>query len=366
LLPEDEDFSSHHRIQHTCGEPDLILRASNTLLAAVEVKTKWALNVDDLVNAFNNNPPQYIINIVRQVFGYLQHNKLQYGALTTYDKTWFLHRQLESPNELRISPVIRCDGSQPTLFQGFAHFAYLARNAQPFPPLAPSPRHNTKTPPDDDDSGPERKIRKVGGRGLKKGKRRRTPKAGGGGMTTRSHNRPQNHASLDFFDWGSFEVLDVLGIGRSGKVFKALLHGEEVAFKLCDLWQHPELKSELLNEVKVYHALKDLQGVCIPKFKSAGYTAGGLFGIATEVVGESLGDEERLSGKERQVIQRALTSIHRHGFMHGDIRRENIRISRSGGRFNAFFIDFGFSKPGCEKDFREETKVLEAELLSFG
>jgi len=37
---------------------------------------------------------------------------------------------------------------------------------------------------------------------------------------------------LEKFDWGSFEVADVLGEGRCGKVFEGTLRGERVVIKL--------------------------------------------------------------------------------------------------------------------------------------
>ena len=99
---------------------------------------------------------------------------------------------------------------------------------------------------------------------------------------------------LGFFEWESYKILSLLGRGRTGSVYKATLHGEIVAFKVCDLWQHPEYKEELLNELDVFHALRDLQGVCIPSLVDAGYTAEGLFAIATTIAGTPLGDVESL------------------------------------------------------------------------
>ena len=183
-------------------------------------------------------------------------------------------------------------------------------------------------------------------------------------MTTRpSHlsNGEEGHAPLEFLDWGSFKVLGVLGRGCTGTVFKAVLRGETVALKTCDLWQHPDYEKELLNEVEVYHALEDLQGYCIPRLKGAGYTAGGLFAIATDIIG-SLEDAESLSDRERLVIQTALSSIHRHGFVHNDIRKDNILIRRNGRQFHAFFIDFAFSKQGFRRDFLNEVRSLRALL----
>ncbi|KAF8648911.1 hypothetical protein AX16_006133 [Volvariella volvacea WC 439] len=291
-------------------EPDFIQKDSDQVLRLViEVKSKWVLSVDDLVATYEQNFVEQedesissisVFNQLRQIFGYLSHNHLRFGALTTYDKTWFLCRPPENPGQLRISPAIQCDGQQPTLFQCLVHLTRLARDA---------------------DAGEE-------------------------------------HAPLEFFDWGSFRVLSVLGSGRTGTVFKAVLHGEVVALKICDLWQHPDYEKELLNEVEVYHALKDLQGDCVPRFKGAGYTAGGLFIIATDIVGRPLEHAKSLSDEERQVIQRALLSIHRHGFIHNDIREDNILIERNGHQFYASLIDFAFSKKGCRRDFRKEMGSL--------
>ncbi|RUS26934.1 hypothetical protein BC938DRAFT_483916, partial [Jimgerdemannia flammicorona] len=93
---------------------------------------------------------------------------------------------------------------------------------------------------------------------------------------------------LEDFGWDSFDVIDVLGNGRCGTVFKAVLRGEEVALKLCDLWQCPGYEEEMLTEAKTYMALEQLQGRTIPKLKGAGYTAGGLFAIATEIMGSPI------------------------------------------------------------------------------
>lgn len=71
-------------------------------------------------------------------------------------------------------------------------------------------------------------------------------------------------------------MIDVLGNGCCGTVFKNVLRGEKVAFKLCDLWQYPEYEKEMLTEVKTYMFLEQLQGRTIPKLKGAGYTAGGV------------------------------------------------------------------------------------------
>ena len=82
-----------------------------------------------------------------------------------------------------------------------------------------------------------------------------------------------------------FQVINALGTGRSGTVFKALWHGKEVALKLCDIAHNPEYEQELLTEIQVYNQLQDLQGWYIPRLLMAGYYGQLLLGIVTEIVG---------------------------------------------------------------------------------
>ena len=310
---------------------------------------------------------------MRQIFGYLSHNELRYGVLTTYDKTWFLYR--ENREHTWISPPIQHDNLHPTLFQCLYYVVSLARDNS-YCASAPSPQND-----DDDDAGdardpsyddgdhkskPKAGSQKARGRTSKGRSAYTAPVVGEGSkgrdrrkVTTRpSHPSNEEEEHLEFFDWGSFSTVSVLGAGRTGTVFKAILHGEMVALKICDLWKHPDYKKELLNEVKVYHALKDLQGIYIPRFKGAGYTAGGLFAIATEIVGSPLEDVKSLSDQEHLVIQTALSSIHCHGIVHNDIRLANILIKRNGNQFSASFIDFAFSEQGGQHDFQNEMKLL--------
>ncbi|CAG8557553.1 4427_t:CDS:2 [Paraglomus brasilianum] len=388
LLEQHEVFDRHASLENVIGEPDFIQKDLNVLHLIIEVKTKWALSTDDLVTMYAQNlvehitSPISVYNQLKQVFGYLSHNHLQFGALTTYDKTWFLYRPLEEPSQLHVSPAIQYNNQQPTLFQCLFYLTSLAHNkhncdSAPSLPL-PSQPHDDDPSPDDDngdssyDDGGQNKKQKSS----KENTRRRNPKRNcrnkmgdkGGKriktITCPSHplNGEEEHVPLEFFDWGSFRVLNILGKGHTGTVFKAILHGEMVALKICDLWQHPDYEKELLNEVKVYNALKDLQGDCIPRFKGAGYTAGGLFAIATDIVGRPLEDVESLSKQEHLVIQTALESIHHHGFVHNDICEDNILIKHDGCQFYAFFIDFAFSKQGCQHDFQKEMKSL-ARLL---
>lgn len=310
--------SAFEKIQ---GKPDFILIDGDRLILVVEVKTKWALSVDDIVEMYQDNlkdlakhraSPVSVIDQIKQIYGYMGHNKLQYGVLSTYERTWFLRRPQDNPGTLFISEVVMNTVTNPTLLQCLVCIMSLARHN----PNSSSPPASPLPPVDDerDDDGDSKGILR-----------------------------------LEDFGWDSFDVIDVLGNGRCGTVFKAVLRGEKVAFKLCDLWQYPEYEKEMLTEVKTYMSLEQLQGRTIPKLKGAGYTAGGFFAIATEVAGSPI-EVEELSDQECNEIVKALSDIHDHGVLHKDLRPENILIERHRDGFRVMFIDFAFSKGVSNKE----------------
>ena len=119
------------------GEPDFIYKQHDKLLLAVEVKTFWVLNLevceslaekyeDDIERKYSRTiPPNSgkeisVVDILRQVFGYLVVNNLQYGVLSTYNQSWFLRRPKYEPRALEISPTIDVRSRHPTLFQCYA------------------------------------------------------------------------------------------------------------------------------------------------------------------------------------------------------------------------------------------------------
>jgi hypothetical protein len=194
-------------------------------------------------------------------------------------------------------------------------------------------------------SGKDGKGRKRVGRG-KRGNdsnKRRNQSDTNGQQRAAGDEPPNGLLSLDDFGWRSFDMFDVLETERYGTVFRAVFRGEEVAVKLCDLWQHPDYEKEMLTKAKTYICLEQLQGRTIPKFKGAGYKAGGLFAIATEIAGSPI-EVEELSDQERREIVMALSDIHDDGVLHNDFRPENILIQHRRDGSKAKFIDFAFSE----------------------
>ena len=68
-----------------------------------------------------------------------------------------------------------------------------------------------------------------------------------------------------------FKFGDILGEGRSGRVFQAVWRGQTVAVRICDLYQKPQYEEEVLTKAAVYNTLKSLQGYCVPRLRVAGY-----------------------------------------------------------------------------------------------
>ena len=209
----------------------------------------------------------------------------EYGVITTYDYSWFLCRSSQDPKLLLISPAIFYDSRNLMLLQCFFHLASLAcddKHRAPSPdPYFSTDGGNVLSDYDNNsqsDVGQKRK-RSPSCRNTEKDVNKKEPR-----RSRRNARRdvkkkePRNIKSsakteatqLQRFGWNAFHITGVLGSGRSGKVFKATFQQEEVALKICDIWQHPEYEAEMLNKVAVYRHLKGLQGHRIPKFKGAG------------------------------------------------------------------------------------------------
>jgi tRNA A-37 threonylcarbamoyl transferase component Bud32 len=325
-----------------------------------------------------------VINSIRQIFGYMAHNKRRYGILSTYDRTWFLLRPNNDPAALFISDVVKCEDQRPTLLRCFAYIMSLARQDSgcPSPPRSPlrtledneSPEEkdddedSTYQPPKGSSSGSGRGGHgsgrgNAGSRGGSSNTRKRNPRNTRGKRGAPDNKQLNRELKLEKFDWDSFEMADVLGEGRCGKVFEGTLRGERVAIKLCDLWQHPELHDEMLREAGVYVELGKLQGRGIPELKGVGYTAGGLFALMTEFGGSPM-EVENLNDQKRRMIKGVLASIHGEGYLHGDLRSDNILVEDCHGGPRVKIIDFGFSRKFSSRKESEREMAVLKKLIS--
>lgn len=117
----------------------------------------------------------------------------------------------------------------------------------------------------------------------------------------------------------------------------------DVVVKKADLRNQRLRVSEIQSEERIYHALKSLQGQCIPRMAMAGILNGMEMILVTEFVGVDLRNE-KLDASDRNKIRESLSAIHRLGIFHRDLRKNNIVVDRNGDKSRFFFIDFGLSK----------------------
>jgi len=285
------------------GKPDRVCyRSPNDVRMLIEIKVKWALFSNDLVTKYNEDmsligmersPVNPTWRQVHQIFGYLCHNSLRYGILTTYDQTWFMRRDDE---RLSISPAIHYADGHPTLlqchmyFMDLTHQDYTTSSVPPSPPQGPHPG----SPPGDgggggsNDGAYQQSTRNA--RAQNRAQNRDTSLFARGKAKLKNTFRQMPDGStvaVGMLNLHEFKIEEVLGEGRTGRVFRATWQGEPVALKVCDLYKDPNYEDDMLTEVATYKTLDDLQGVCVPRFKIAGYD-GGMFAIAIEIAGSPM------------------------------------------------------------------------------
>jgi serine/threonine protein kinase len=152
------------------------------------------------------------------------------------------------------------------------------------------------------------------------------------------------------FTWGQLQVLQPLGRGSYGRVYRAFdtTLNREVALKLFPVNRHapPEATEAILREGK--HLGKVRHSNVMHVYNAA--FIDGRVGIWGELVqGRNLAQlidaSETLSAPEAsvigEVICRALTAVHRAGLLHRDIKAQNV-MRESGGRI--VLVDFGLGR----------------------
>ncbi|HSU61050.1 MAG TPA: serine/threonine-protein kinase [Bryobacteraceae bacterium] len=173
-------------------------------------------------------------------------------------------------------------------------------------------------------------------------------------------------------DLGGFEILELIGKGGMGEVYRArdARLNREVAIKVLvhALWEGDErTRKRLMEEARAASALSHPNVVTVHAIQQAG----GLSFLVMEYIdGETLSTRLRRGPMEfRQVVELgiqvadALAAAHARGMVHRDIKPGNIMITCRGA---AKVLDFGLSKrtPGLSLATLDTT--LTASLSSSG
>ncbi len=311
---------------------------------------------------------------------YMRWNHCSHGIMTTYAETKFLIR---SGEHCLVSEAVPSDTARPSLRRIIAYFLHTALSGEsstlmPNPPTTPTiptppsrltsattattprpPMSTTSTTtrsPTASSTKSKRVPRKKRRRSSKLTHRKRGAKAKRGGLAmpslitglvqTSNAAEPtttlaQTTICLQGVTPKEVQFLGILGYGRTGTVYHAIIGQVEMALKVADISHHPELLEELENEVSVYQRLQSLQGKCIPKLLAQGRFGGAMFfGIGTSL----LGPVAPLTSENRSKALAALKAIHSCGVLHRDIRPENLLLGRGHQGHQVFVIDLAFAR----------------------
>ena len=431
-LPRPEKWGERGRCHATLGEPDAIRFCADDkqkledineteVITVVEIKPEQLMvNIiagteiddngqvkltdvsEDIIELYETAvyAPTYEKNahheyekiklMIRQAFGYMVVNKLRYGMITTYARTWFLRRDdpqnPNNPNDLYVSPMIptnrRHTDNQASFLECMYYFEDISRDnptidSSESPPTTdyeddqesyssdhpdqpsdndkddefkPSKRQKTIKPIERKSTRNTRSGLKVSTRGAKKD-------------NIKKFNRQSDDlllVNMKNYDCGLFCFGKTLGFGRSGRVIEARLFRNSGALKMVDLYKNMVKLEEMLNEIKTYDViLKKIQGIYIPKLIKFGVLHEAFVFILTSLAGESFASKKRdITEVEKQSAVNGLLAIHALGVKHGDIRLENIMVNRNSltGRSRVWWVDFAWSK------ITDNAEVLKMEL----
>lgn len=154
--------------------------------------------------------------------------------------------------------------------------------------------------------------------------------------------------------WDRYEILEFLGAGGMGKVFKARdpRLGRYVALKFI-LYDDPELVRRLTVEAR---AQARIQHERICKVYEVGEVEGHPYVAMQLIEGESLrGAKWRMTLEQKVAIvadvAEALHAAHRIGLIHRDIKPANIMVERDeDGAYRPYILDFGLAREIAESE----------------
>lgn len=177
----------------------------------------------------------------------------------------------------------------------------------------------------------------------------------------------QNPGSLSGRKLGDYDVLDVIGKGGMGEVYKGQADGRLAALKILpdDLAKQEDFRKRFEREASTLQALSHAN---IVKIYGSGASDGIAYLAMEYIDGGDLSARMKHQGKMsldeiRDIFSglcSALDAAHAQGFVHRDIKPSNImlRKSQDGETWEAVLMDFGVAKIGDTRTRLTGTGVI--------
>lgn len=299
------------------------------------------------------------IEVLQQLYGDMVNDESIVGFISNYSQSVFFYRDDAASKSLFLSPIVKIDDAPLEKFLYVLEFAEQRKHLKP----SMSRVLVTETPTQGYTlSLPQIRGTSSSGRTLRRNIQNVQVKA-------QRKKRRQLTADLDVYSEEELhnipayplEDLGVTGgvvaLGKHGNILQGEVQGERVALKTFDLRRETAQRA-FLTELKIYHHLKNLQGLYLPSLVVVGrlpHTSVLYLGLTNEPKGPPIKDLVSERGV-KMAVREALASIHREGVLHGDLSLSNMLFHKG----KAKFIDFEYST-FCEtkEDFNAELLELE-------
>mmetsp|Transcript_33897 Transcript_33897/g.54917 ORF Transcript_33897/g.54917 Transcript_33897/m.54917 type:complete len:503 (+) Transcript_33897:167-1675(+) len=349
--------------------PDLVYVVEDEVRCVFELKTFWAFDYGELIGELSGDlsNDDKLCKVVMQVYSQMSVNKLKYGVMSTYNKTWFFKRP--GPSGANIfevyGPVLATSEAPFTHFQALKFllerddYRHHSTFSSPSKGIKLRLRSAESFPTSNDSTGNNRGNGSVSA-------------SSEVSDSNRVHDSPSKlrrvEAAEDVspsnleLDISPDDLVDVsfLGEGRCGSVVRTVIDGTLVAVKVIDLMNVEGAWDELRNEVEAYKLLEGCQGDVVPSFYGSSLYGPLGFLVMEVIIGDPLSDVVVGSCDKEDMYKKALhalQAVHEKGVLHGDIRLENFILRRDG---KVVLLDFGHC--GRVVDYEDESSFHQSTI----
>ncbi|KAJ3267637.1 hypothetical protein HDV01_004590, partial [Terramyces sp. JEL0728] len=330
------------------GVPDHVLAVGSKVLTFIEDKTPNTLPVkhndtnadfdllqmskDDIEHANSeycrdNIGRIDVLNVIRQVYGYMAFNNLLYGCVTCYDVTYFLRRPARG--KLLISDPIYNNSTGPTLLQAIYYFVHLVADGDE------KGLQNLDPSPEDENIPDEVEFSNEYGDGQ--------DNMDIDENESQDQSDSSYHPPKRFKQWRYQLDVDALrngimiGSGATGSAI--LLKDSEIAVKCCDTFNNRDGYKMMQQEIKIYHHLSKYELKCVPKYYGECEYYGQLFFAMDYIDGKHC--DWRGDDVLKKKLDEAVKELECAGVVHEDLRPENVILTAEG---DIKLIDFGMAR----------------------